>query len=154
MWFSKAAQIRKFCLLTYPPRWKRASSKKTSSCSISLAHLVKRKWGGCSWGFSSCINWILLGVILRSLGCKLVREMFNSWERWWVDVEGFSRTLSATIRTVQACLRLDASTIKSVSRMLVRLYDQIWYDIFVQLPKNCFFFFGNKFPINPTVAQA
>ena len=70
-------------------------SKSASSVSRSQAHLVKRKRIGWSIGFSSRANWTLYGVIPRFL-CKIrlndVSEMFNCWERRWIDVDGAWQT--------------------------------------------------------------
>ena len=72
--------------------------KSASSVSRSQAHLAKRKRIGWSIGFNSWINWTLYVVIPRSL-CKIrlndVSEMFNCWERRWIDVDDASHTLSA-----------------------------------------------------------
>ena len=92
-------QMRQFCLFTYPPRSKWASSEKinflpklTSSVIRSHAHLAKRKRIGWSIGFNT---W----TIPRTL-CKIrlnnVFEIFYCWERRWIDVDGASHTLSST----------------------------------------------------------
>ena len=99
-------QMRQFCLFTYPPRSKWASSEKiilllksASSVNRSQAHLSKGKCIGWSIGFNSWTNWTFYDIIPRSL-CKIrlndVSEMFNRWERRWIDVAGFSHTFSAT----------------------------------------------------------
>ena len=104
-WFS-VSQMRQFCLFTYPPRSKWASSEKmiflpksASSLSRSQAHLAKRKRIGWSIGFNSWTNWTLYDLLPRSL-CKIrlndVSETFNCWKRRWIDVDGASHTLSAT----------------------------------------------------------
>ena len=98
-------QMRELCLFTYLPRSKWASSEKmiflqksASSVSRSQAHLAKRKHIGLSIGFNSWTNWTFYGVIPRSL-CKIrindISEMFNCWERRWIDVDGAS--LSAAL---------------------------------------------------------
>ena len=73
--------------------------KRASSVSRSQGHLAKWKPIGWSIGFNSWTNWTLYSLIPRSL-CKIrlndVSEMFNCCERWWIDVDGASRTLSAT----------------------------------------------------------
>ena len=97
-------QTRQICFLTYPPR---SSSEKmifflpksASSLSRSHAHLAKWKGIGCSIGFYSWSNWTLYGVIPRSLykiRLNDVSEMFNCWDRRWIDVDVASQTLSAT----------------------------------------------------------
>ena len=101
-------QMWQFCFFTYPPISKWASSEKmiffflpksASSVSRSKDHLAKRKRIGWSIGFNSGTNWTLYGVMPRSL-CKIhrndVSEMFNCWERGWIDVDGTAHTLSAT----------------------------------------------------------
>ena len=99
-------QMRQFCLFTYLPRSKWASSEKMiflpnweSFASRSQAHLAQRKRNGWSIGFNSKTNWTLYGFISRSL-CKIrlndSSEMFNCRERWWIDVDGASHTFSAT----------------------------------------------------------
>ena len=71
----------------------------SSSESRSQSHLAKRKGIGWSIGFSFWTNCTLYDVIPRLL-CKIrlnaVSEMFNCWERRWIDVDGASHTLSAT----------------------------------------------------------
>ena len=70
-----------------------------SSVSRSQAYLATRKRIGWSIGFNSWTNWTLYDVIPKSL-CKIrlndVSEMFNCWERRWIDVDGALHTLSAT----------------------------------------------------------
>ena len=65
--------------------------KLAFSVSRSPAHLGNRKRMGWSIGFNSWTNWTLYGIIPRSL-CKIplndVSEMFNCWERRWIDVDG------------------------------------------------------------------
>ena len=64
--------------------------KSASSVSWSQPHLAKRKCIGWSIGFNSWTNWTLYVVIPRSL-CKIhlndIFEMFNCWERQWIDVD-------------------------------------------------------------------
>ena len=73
--------------------------KLASSVGWSQACIGKRKCIEWSIDFNSWINCTLYGVIPRSL-CKIhlndVSEMFNCWEQWWIEVDGASRTLSAT----------------------------------------------------------
>ena len=73
--------------------------KSASSVSRSQVHLAKQKCIGWSIGFNCWTNWTLYGIIPRPL-CKIhlnnVFEMFNCWERRWIDVDGASHTLSAT----------------------------------------------------------
>ena len=73
--------------------------KLASSVSQSQGHLAKRKRIGWSIGFNSWTNWTLYGVLPRSL-CKIrlndVFEIFNCWQRRWIDVDGASHTFSAT----------------------------------------------------------
>ena len=74
-------------------------AKIASSVNLSQAHLEKRKCIAWSISFNSWTNWTLYGVIPRS-SCKIrlndVSEMFNCWERRWIDVDGASHLLSAT----------------------------------------------------------
>ena len=73
--------------------------KSAPSVSRSQAHLEKRKCIGWSIDFNSWTNWTLYGVIPRSLyeiHLYDVSEMFNYWERRWIDVDGVSHTLSNT----------------------------------------------------------
>ena len=69
-------------------RWFFFVPKSTSSVSRSQAHSICKSW----------TNWTMYGVIPRYL-CKIhlndVSEMFNCWERRWIDVDGASHTLSA-----------------------------------------------------------
>ena len=70
-----------------------------SSVNRLQAHLAERKRIGWSIGFNSWSNWTLYGVILRSLykiRLKDVSEMFNCWERRWIDVDGAWHTHYAT----------------------------------------------------------
>ena len=73
--------------------------KSASSVSRSQTHLAKQKHIGWSIGFNSWTNWTLYGVIPRSL-CKIrlndVSEMFNCWERWWINVDGAFHTFFVT----------------------------------------------------------
>ena len=115
-WDFLCPQMRQFCLFTYPPRSKCASSENMiffcqNRHLLPKAHLAKRKGIEWSIGFNFWINWTLYGIITRSL-CKIrlndVSEKFSCWERRWVDVDGASHTLSATaailsgVRTVFA----------------------------------------------------
>ena len=119
-WGFSVPQMRQFCLFTYPPSSKWASSeemivlpKSTSYVSRSQAQLAKRKLIGWSIGFNCWTNWTLYGVIPRSLWwwCLRFSETFNCWERRWID----SHTLSATavifsdIRTVFGFSRVGLS---------------------------------------------
>ena len=85
--------------------------KSLSSVSLWQAHLAKQKRIGWSISFKSWSNWTLFGAIPRSL-CKIrlndVSEMFNCWERRWIDVDGTSHTLSATT-TIFSGVRTDFS---------------------------------------------
>ena len=57
----------------------------------SQAPLVKRKHIGWSIGFNYWTNWTLYGIIPRSLykiHLNDVSEMFNCWERRWIEVDG------------------------------------------------------------------
>ena len=98
--------------------------KSASSISRSQAHLAKRKRIAWSIGFNSWTNWTLCDVIPRSL-CKIrlndVSEMFNCWERRWIDVDSASHTLFATatifsdVRTVFSFTRFGLSMRMPVS---------------------------------------
>ena len=74
-------------------------TKSASSVSRSQTHLAKRKRIRWSMGLNSWTNWTFYVVISRPL-CKIrlndVSEMFNCWERRWIDVDGASHTLSGT----------------------------------------------------------
>ena len=65
--------------------------KSASSVNRLQAHLAKRKRIGWAIGFNSWTNWTLYGVLPRS-SCRIrlndVSEMFNCWERRWIDVDG------------------------------------------------------------------
>ena len=73
--------------------------KSASSVRRSQSRLAKRKRIGWSIDFNYWTKWTLYGVIPRPL-CKIrlneVSEMFNCWERQWIDADGALRTLSAT----------------------------------------------------------
>ena len=64
--------------------------KSASSVSRLQVYLAKRKRIGWSIGFNSWTNWTLYGVIPRTL-CKIRlndgSEIFNCWERRWIDVD-------------------------------------------------------------------
>ena len=73
-------QMRQFCLFTYPPKSRWASSKKmifwaksASSECRSQAHLAKRKRIRRSFGFNSWTNWTLYGV--QGLYAKFISMM-------------------------------------------------------------------------------
>ena len=67
---------------------------RSIACPFSAAKMI-----GWSFGINSWTNCTLYGFIPRSL-CKIlptyVYEMFNCWERRWIDVDGALRSLSAT----------------------------------------------------------
>ena len=170
-------QMRQFCLLTYPPRSKWASSEKMillptyfwlTSVSRSQAHLAKRKRIGWSIGFNSSTNWTLYGVIPRSL-CKIrlnyISEMFNYWERRWIDVDGDSRTLSATaavfsiVRTVFGFHRWGCQFLSLFAQdnehteQTVFLFFQNPYAIFAHILQY-YHGFQSNFAIFPSLVQA
>ena len=114
--------VRVFCapnatiLLVYIPAKNKISfiwkddfffPKSAFSVGRSLTHLANRKRIG--WSIGSWTNWALYGITPRSLyNIRLsdVSEMFNCWERRWIDVNGASHTLSVTFchsRNILVC---------------------------------------------------
>ena len=71
-----------------------------------MAYLMK--WNRIAWsiGFNSWTNWTLWDVIPRSLW-KIrfndVSEMFNCWERRWIDVDGASNILWSHNSNILRC---------------------------------------------------
>ena len=94
-------QMRRFCLFTYLPRSKWASSVKMIFSKIGI--FCKSITGPLSEAKTHwMLNWLQLlkqlDFVLASyqgLYAKFVL-IFNCWERRWIDVDGSSRTLSVT----------------------------------------------------------
>ena len=117
---SSVPHMRQFCLFTYPPRSRWCLSEKiiffpksTSSVSGSQAHLAKRK----RIGFYMALY---QGFYTKFVSIKSL-DIFNCWERRWIDIDGASHTLSATaaifssVRTVFSFLRFGLSMKMPVS---------------------------------------
>ena len=89
-WFF-VPKMRQFCM----KRWF-FLPKSASSVSRSQAHLAQRKRIGWSIGFNFWTSWTLCDVIFVNICLNDVSEMFNCWERRWIDFDCASRKLSAT----------------------------------------------------------